>query len=458
MRRYPGNHTDSELLTVPRFLKTRPGAPQTHLAYITDSEADLLKENKPGTPHGGPHGIPNYDSYEYQTAREEQQAYARETGQSTQQAASSLGTSYSAPSTEGGKQEERQFDRQTQIQQNIKNEQEKKARAKQDIINKQKQDKVKASIKLGEVLRSSGTSKSEWQRMMDKGSLSPEVALQMGLAKQLPDGRIIDPATGEGWVPKGKLTKDMITGMEDLQFMQDEGVYGGVAGIESEVNKQKEEVKNTLRDISRQIDNKTGGTLSNEELQKRAWEQLQKTAGEKGSALGSLSTLFGEKGAPDMNTALMNIYGMTEEERKATGTAAGYDVGYDPTGVYTFSEIEDSAKYGKNDPRNLYQNKFLQRGTLWDDPLSGTLAPQKNINYGGGWGSGWGGYGGGGGSGDGGGFGYSTHDPLQRGYQRAQVGPGSLQEQVNQIYLGMSNLNPAPGFQKKRGGIVSLVQ
>jgi hypothetical protein len=65
MRRYPGNHTDSELLSVPRFLKTRPGAPQTHLAYITDSEADLLQENKPGTPHGGPHGIPNYDSFAF---------------------------------------------------------------------------------------------------------------------------------------------------------------------------------------------------------------------------------------------------------------------------------------------------------------------------------------------------------------------------------------------------------
>ena len=64
MRRYPGNHTDSELLTVPRFLKTRPGAPQTHLAYITDSEADLLQEHKPGTPHKGAAGIPNYDSWD----------------------------------------------------------------------------------------------------------------------------------------------------------------------------------------------------------------------------------------------------------------------------------------------------------------------------------------------------------------------------------------------------------
>ena len=61
MRRYPGNHTDSELLTVPRDLKVRPHHDTTHLAYITDKEADLLQKNKPGTPHKGPHGIPNYD-------------------------------------------------------------------------------------------------------------------------------------------------------------------------------------------------------------------------------------------------------------------------------------------------------------------------------------------------------------------------------------------------------------
>ena len=60
MARYPGNHTDSELLSVPRFLKTRPGAPQTHLAYITDSEAQSL-----GKPHSGPHDIPNYDSFDW---------------------------------------------------------------------------------------------------------------------------------------------------------------------------------------------------------------------------------------------------------------------------------------------------------------------------------------------------------------------------------------------------------
>jgi len=53
---------DSGIVTVPRELKTRPGAPQTHLAYITGDEAQMLQEHKPGTPHEGAAGIPNYDS------------------------------------------------------------------------------------------------------------------------------------------------------------------------------------------------------------------------------------------------------------------------------------------------------------------------------------------------------------------------------------------------------------
>jgi hypothetical protein len=58
---YPGNHIESEMLNVPRNLKTRPDAPTTHLAYITDDEADLLEIYKPDTPHRGAEGIPSYD-------------------------------------------------------------------------------------------------------------------------------------------------------------------------------------------------------------------------------------------------------------------------------------------------------------------------------------------------------------------------------------------------------------
>ena len=59
------NYTKSEILNnIPRHLKTQPGAPRTHLAYITDDEAKMLQKKKPGTPHGTRSGIPSYD---YQT-------------------------------------------------------------------------------------------------------------------------------------------------------------------------------------------------------------------------------------------------------------------------------------------------------------------------------------------------------------------------------------------------------
>ena len=56
------NYTKSEILkNIPRHLKTQPGAPKTHLAYITDDEAKMLQKKNPGTPHGTRFGIPSYD-------------------------------------------------------------------------------------------------------------------------------------------------------------------------------------------------------------------------------------------------------------------------------------------------------------------------------------------------------------------------------------------------------------
>ena len=55
------NFTDSDMVTVPRRLKVRPENETTSLAYVTKDEEKLLKENKPGTPHKGPEGIPNFN-------------------------------------------------------------------------------------------------------------------------------------------------------------------------------------------------------------------------------------------------------------------------------------------------------------------------------------------------------------------------------------------------------------
>ena len=88
-----------------------------------------------------------------------------------------------------------------------------------------------------------------------------------------------------------------------------------------------------------------------------------------------------------------------------------------------------------------------------------TWQPNTTSRYGvGGGGGGWGGYGGYGGGG-GGGYGWGLQqDPMQRGYQREIVGPGTLQEQVNQLYLGMGTPQQSNPQRFSRGGIVSLLR
>ena len=61
---------DEGVATVPRRWKSRPGQPETQLAYITDEEAALLKKEnihkkdnpeEMGTVNVGPDGVPSYD-------------------------------------------------------------------------------------------------------------------------------------------------------------------------------------------------------------------------------------------------------------------------------------------------------------------------------------------------------------------------------------------------------------
>ena len=126
---------------------------------------------------------------------------------------------------------------------------------------------------------------------------------------------------------------------------------------------------------------------------------------------------------------------------------------YSPSGyLHTYSPTGEGipAYSGRDKFGNLIRNTAKNANIYRALPSTGW---SSTGGYGGGGGGGYGGwtsYGGGGGGG--GGYGYGGQDQGRpRGYQRAGVGPGTLQEQVNQVFLGMS------GIQKKRGGIVSLL-
>jgi hypothetical protein len=286
------------------------------------------------------------------------------------------------------------------------------------------------------------------------------------------------------------LTSEEKEALKRLQFAQDEGVYGGVSGYEAEVNKLKQQILE-------------GGAGYDEALKSLAY--LSGTRGEatpagigggmvpgevtpneelaKISALGVQEYLKRKtKGDPkaltDIITGKTKIEGLspdffknfagpkkginpyTGKETTWSNTAGlgigtdekgtyiyGNALGYDPTGAYTWSDIE-------SDEKGLYQ-KYLKRGELWDDPLSGLFPKSTSGGVTGDDGGGYGyGYGyGGGGRGGGGGYGYGDdEDPLARGYQRGKVGPGGLLEAVNQLYFRLS------GMGKKRGGIVSLLE
>jgi len=393
-------------------------------------------------------------------------------------------------------------DRGNQIQENIKNQQEQKARQKQNQINENNRrrieemrtaqatqgpvggpipeqsiaDRIKEE-KTGDVYDTGWADKDRTESAEDYYG---DVKSKIKLAEQL-------RAAG---VTADQLTDEEKDYLSDVQFMQDEGVYGGVSGYEAEINKLKKNIveggagyEDALRALAYLSGTKgdptwtpsgemsPGAVTPNEELAKISAlgikEYLRrKTKGDyqlqediltgktpiEGLSPDFFKTFTGQTAGVgttyyDKNTGKVVKEGDPNAQLGLWGNALGFD----PSGQFSWSQIQD-------DPE-LY-NKYLNRGTLWDDPLSG-LFPKYSGGAGGGggggWGGGYGGYGGGGGSG-GGGYGYSGgQDPMAQGYQRGQVGPGSLQEQVNQIYLGMSNLNAAPGFQKSRGGIVSLL-
>ena len=58
------NFTNGNNINVPTSFQARPQSDPVNLAYITPQEQGILQTLKPGTPHEGPMGIPNYDSFD----------------------------------------------------------------------------------------------------------------------------------------------------------------------------------------------------------------------------------------------------------------------------------------------------------------------------------------------------------------------------------------------------------
>ena len=58
------NFTHGNNINVPTSFQARPQSEPVNLAYITPQEQGILQTLKPGTPHEGPMGIPNYDSFD----------------------------------------------------------------------------------------------------------------------------------------------------------------------------------------------------------------------------------------------------------------------------------------------------------------------------------------------------------------------------------------------------------
>ena len=176
-----------------------------------------------------------------------------------------------------------------------------------------------------------------------------------------------------------------------------------------------------------------GGTFGAELVSNRIKQQIQNatTQEELNEAFAAMDRLTGNQTVTDY----MGEMGL---------------LSFDPSAVFSFGDVESNPQ--------LYQ--------AYQDMASKNLTPQQYTKYmnqlpafghqrmSGGIGGGSGGfnYGYGSGSGGGGGFGYNMNMGMQgQPKQRAQIGPGGLQEQVNQAFL-------SGGKPFAKGGIVSLVE
>jgi len=185
-----------------------------------------------------------------------------------------------------------------------------------------------------------------------------------------------------------------------------------------------------------------GGTMGAELVSNQLKKDLANATNEKeyNDALAALDRLHGGKD-------IKKGQGITDQ------MASMGLLKHDPSAVYSWGDVE-------SDPYLYQAHQDLGSKDLTPTKYTGYMegigafGHQSPVKSSGGPGPHYGGYGGGGGGGSGYGVSGFGQDQMPQGYQRGQVGPGSLQEQVNQMYLGMSGA----GMQKKRGGIVSLLR
>ena len=367
---YPGNHTESDMLYVPRNLKTRPGAPETHLAYITDDEAEMLQQYKPGTPHEGPHNIPNFDTWGY-----DPNSGAGVTVGST---ADGGGVWSGDP---GGNQPppggytgsgEHTVDQGHPGGVTSSNEWIDTSNLYEEPYTPPKEiyGDIAGATTLADQIHQSGISASQLAWAQKHGSLPPQLAEAMGIAFQK-DGLWYNKKTGERYIPKDHgLSNDQWGSLSNFMTMREEGTYGGVSGAEAATN----EMKNNLLQAQEAMNNATN---------EQEWNLYKQQYDEALSSLNNLEIghLFNQ--------------GYNKDTNKWTGQ---FQEGFGPD-QFTGSFVEDTFSEIENDPQKY--EKFLNIGNLpFDDPLSGIIDPimPRHFSDGSGsgfsWGPRYGGYGG----------------------------------------------------------------
>jgi len=269
-----------------------------------------------------------------------------------------------------------------------------KMQGEKERLEKERQARLKAGTDISSAIGGTGTTQQELEYMLKRGTMSTKMAVHLGYAKPVmamtpdgilkPTGSYIDTKTGKPYVPKdygfssdilttagGKTVDDWKKGvLGDIQLMQDEGVYGGVSGNEAVTNEMKGSSVEAIKKLQAQ-------GLSPDEI---------KSAMQSHPDFKGLINMFGG----NVDTALLNTVGLSgmmgdgfwdegrlaqfQEASELTEVGTKGDVGYDPTGTKTFSDLTEDE----------YKHKFLKRGELWDDPLSGIFNPELTSSQEGG--------------------------------------------------------------------------